>query len=317
MDPLSDLMRAVRLTGGVFLEARFTAPWCISANMDASDCRPFLANPTQLVAYHYVIAGAMTVAIPGEPSIEVAAGEAVLFPRNDPHLLASGPGLAPVRAGTLIRPGAAGGPVRIDHGGGGAETRMVCGFLASEEGCNPLIASLPGMLKLDLRQSASRDWVEASVRFAAAELAEGRLASSEMLSRLSELLLVESVRRYAAQLGEAEAGWLRGLKDRQIGRALALIHRDLRAPWTAETLARDVALSRSAFMQRFRDLVGEPPIRYLTRWRLRAARMRLGDPALSVASVAHAVGYESEEAFSRAFKREFGRSPARWRAERA
>ena len=314
-DPLSDVLRAVRLTGGVFLDARFTAPWCISANMDAGDCKPFLAMPAQLIAFHVILEGRLLIWVKDDPPIEVRAGELVLFPRNDGHRMASAPGLQPIRAGHLILPSADGGIARIDHGGGGDAAHLICGFLASEDGYNPLIAALPRMLTLDIREATSRDWIESSVKFAASELVQGRFASSSLMSRLSESLLVEAVRHYSTTLAPEEAGWLKGLKDRQIGRALVLIHRDIAAPWSIDALAKEVALSRAAFVQRFTSVIGTPPIQYLTKWRLRTAQMNLRETRKSIAQIAHIVGYESEEAFSRAFKREFGAPPVRWREQ--
>jgi AraC-like DNA-binding protein len=316
LDPLSDVLRSVRLTGGVFIDAHFTAPWSIATDLTLSHCGQFLAQPAQLVqliAYHFVIEGEMLVTVAGEPTIVVRAGEIVLFPRNDRHIMASGPGMEPVSVARLIERSASGGLNRITHGGGGAPAHLVCGFLASEEGFNPLIASLPRVLTLDVRQSMSRDWIEASVRFAATELAEGRLATSSVMSRLSELLLVEAVRNYSSLLGDQAAGWLKGLRDPQVGRALALMHQRIGEPWSAQVLAKEVAMSRSAFMDRFTTLVGMPPIRYLTVWRLEVAKLQLRETARSIGQLAHSVGYESEEAFSRAFKREFGLSPVRWR----
>jgi len=317
MDPLSDVLRSVRLIGGVFFDARFTAPWCVNANLTADDCKAFLAMPAQLIAYHFIIEGRLVLSVEGEPPIEVCAGEIVLFPRNDRHMMGSAPGLKPVNAGVLIKPSADGGVARISHGGGGEATRLVCGFLASEEGYNPLIAALPRVLTLDVRQATSRDWIEASVRFAAGELAEGRLASSSIMSRLSETLLVEAVRHYSSTLADEETGWLNGLKDPHIGRALTLMHQDIRAPWSAEALAREVALSRSAFMDRFRTLIGMPPIRYLTVWRLQTARLQLRESGKTVSQLAYSVGYDSEAAFSRAFKREFGLAPIQWRDQQS
>jgi AraC-like DNA-binding protein len=315
MDPLTEVLRSVRLTGGVFLDARFTAPWCVFTKLDGEDCKLFLATPTQMIAYHFIIDGTLLVTVEGEPTIEVRAGEILLLPRNNAHTLASAPGLKPKSARELIRPSADGGLARISHGGGGEAVHLVCGFLASEELYNPLIATLPRILKLDVRQGTSRDWVEASVRFAAGELTEGRLASSSVMSRLSELLFVEAVRNYSSTLGGQQAGWLKGLADPHVGRALALIHHNPSAPWSAEALAREVALSRSAFVDRFTTLVGMPPIRYLTVWRLQTAKLNLRETRTTIAQLAQSVGYESEEAFSRAFKREFGQPPARWRAQ--
>ncbi len=312
MDALSQLLRSVRLTGGIFLEARFTAPWCVRSQLTPEDCTAYMARPAQILAYHFVIGGRLLCEIEGEDAIEVEAGEVVLLPRNDSHDLASATGLKPIKAGNLIEPPEGEGLLRISHGGGGEETHLVCGFLASEDIYNPLIATLPRMLKLDIRRGASRDWVEASVRFAARELAAGRFASSDIMSRLSELLLVEAVRDYASSLDGTQSGWLAGLNDKQIGQALALLHNRAEAPWTIDKLASEVSMSRSAFIDRFTSLVGLPPIKYLTQWRLSLAREKLRSGRGSIAQIAHAVGYDSEVAFNRAFKREFGQPPARW-----
>jgi AraC-like DNA-binding protein len=314
MDPLSDVLRSVRLTGGIFVDGRFTAPWSVSSQLIADDCKAFLAEPAQIIAYHVVIAGTLFAAVAGEPAIEVAAGEIVLIPRNEPHTLSSAAGLRPVDSRELVQASPQGGIARVRHGGGGAATHIVCGFLASDEVYSPLIDALPRIIKLDVRAAASRDWIEASVKFAARELGAGRPAPASVMSRLAELLFVEAIRQYAATHADGEAGWLRGLRDPQVGRALALIHQKVDAPWSTTCLAREVALSRSAFTDRFTTLVGVPPIRYLTAWRLQTAKLALRETAKTIAQLAYTVGYASEEAFSRAFKREFGLSPAQWRA---
>jgi AraC-like DNA-binding protein len=317
MDPLSDVLRSFRLTGGIFLDAHFTAPWCVVSKLTAEDCGPFLTAPSLLIAYHFVIDGRFLLAVEGESTIEVRAGEVVLLPRNDVHMLASGSGLAPVNAHDLLQPSAGGGLAQISHGGGGETTHLVCGFLSSEDLYNPLIAALPRMLKLDVEQGTSRDWVDASVRFAASELTEGRFATSSVMSRLSELLFVEAVRQYSVTPGDQDAGWLKGLEDPRIGRALALMHRSISSPWSAEALAREVSMSRSAFVERFTRLMGMPPIRYLTLWRLQTSKLHLRETQKTIAHLAHSIGYESEQAFSRAFKREFGLPPARWRDQQS
>lgn len=312
-DPISDALRSVRLAGGLFLDSRFTAPWCVSAQIGISECTPFLPGLVQVIGYHVVLDGRMRVAVEGEAPVEVRAGEIVLLPRNDPHVISSGPGLTPVRSIDLIRRSPSGGLLEIRHGGGQEPTHFVCGFLGTEERFNPLLAALPRVLKVDVATATSRDWIESSVRFAAQEVMRGRLASSSVMSRLSEVLLVEAVRAYTSELGDEAQGWLRGLADPRIGRALALIHANLAAPWTADTLAREVALSRSVFMERFTGLVGVPPIRYLATWRLNTAKRQLVETQMGVPQVGAAVGYESEEGFRRAFRREFGVSPAEWR----
>jgi AraC-like DNA-binding protein len=316
MDPFSEVLRSLRLTGGVFLDSQFSAPWSVLTNVSAEDCRLSVHAPTQMIAYHFIVDGRLFITVDGEAPLEVHAGEVALLPRNDAHTLGSKPGLAPMRAQDLVRPSIDGGLPGIVHGGGGEPTHVICGFLASEELRNPLITTLPRLMKLDV-DGASRGWIEASVRYAADELRNGRFAAASVMSRLSESLLVEAVRNYAATLGERETGWLRGLADPQIGRALALIHQDTRAPWSNEALAKEVALSRSAFVERFTALVGTSPIRYLTLWRLQTARLNLRETTMTIAQLAYSVGYESEEAFSRAFKREFGLPPARWRDQQA
>ncbi|MFZ5781373.1 MAG: AraC family transcriptional regulator [Pseudomonadota bacterium] len=317
IDVLSQVLGSVRLVGGVFLEAQFTAPWCTISQVTADDIRPFVATPGQIIAYHFVIAGRLICELEDGESAEISAGEVVLMPRNDRHTLASAPGLPAVSAEELIRPGDGGGIARIDYGGGGEPTHLVCGFLATEEVQNPLISGLPPMLRLDMRDGASREWVEASVRFAARELANGKFGASHVMSRLSELLFFEAVRDYAATLADSQLGWLGGLRDPQIGRALALLHGRAGADWTIERLAREVSMSRSAFNERFSSLVGMPPIRYLTHWRLQLAREQLRDRRRPIARIAQAAGYESEVAFNRAFKRAFGQPPARWRGRNA
>ncbi|MBL6078652.1 AraC family transcriptional regulator [Belnapia sp. T18] len=316
MDPLSDVLRSVRLTGGLFVEAHFTAPWCVTAQVPPGLWAELLAAPYHLIAYHVVLEGEMRVGLAEAPDFLVRAGEVVLFPRNDGHALSSGPGLLPVRAEALLRPAAGGGLARIRHGGGGAATHLVCGFLGSEGAANPLIASLPPVLRLDLRQGAAWGWVEASVRFAAAELAAGRLPTSDVVSRLSETLLLEAMRRHLAAPGPVGPGWLRGLGDPCIGRALGLIHGDITLRWSVAGLARAVGMSRSAFVERFSALLGMPPMRYLAAWRLHRAGQQLREGGRTVGQVTHAVGYASEEAFSRAFKRQYGLSPREWRQQR-
>jgi AraC-like DNA-binding protein len=316
VDPLGDVLRSVRLTGGIFLDSRFTAPWCVYTKVQGEECKPFLAAPTQIIAYHFVIDGTVFVSVDGEAAIEAHGGEIVLLPRNDTHTLASGPGLEPKNARDLIQPALDSGLAEIRHGGGGEVVHLVCGFLAHDPLYNPLIAALPKLLKIDICEGTSRDWIEASLRFAASELVAGHVSSTVVL-RLSELLFIEAVRNYSQTLGDQESGWLKGFADPHVGRALALMHSQIGNPWSVESLAREVGLSRSAFIDRFSTLVGMPPMRYFTMCRLQTAKLNLRRTKIPVGRLASFVGYESEEAFSRAFKREFGLSPARWREQQA
>jgi AraC-like DNA-binding protein len=257
----------------------------------------------------------MQLRVDGGDPIELRAGELVLLPHNDPHTFGSDLN-APVRpAGEVIQPPQGGGLFRIDYGGGGATTQLLCGYLASEAPFSPLLSALPPVLKLDVRATTSGAWIESSFRFAASEIAAGRLGSTTVIAKLSELLFVEAVSQFVASLPPERRGWLAGLRDPQIGRALALLHARPNEAWTAETLALEIGMSRSVFAERFATLVGQPPMQYLTAWRMHVAAQRLREGQGSVAQIGFAIGYESEAAFSRAFKRQFGTSPGTWRKQ--
>lgn len=315
LDAFSDVLRVIRLAGGVFLEAEFSAPWCISGKVSSSDCKPFRVTPRHVIASHFVAAGHMWLRIDGGEAIDVRAGELVLLPHNDVHTFGSDLSLPVKPAGEIIQPPQGGGISRIRYGGGGEPTRLLCGFLGSEASFSPLLASLPRVLKLDVRATASGAWIESSFRFAASEIAAGRIGSATVITKLSELLFVEAVSQFVASLPSERRGWLMGLRDPQIGRALAALHARPGEAWTAEVLAGEVGMSRSVFAERFTSLIGQSPMHYLALWRMQVAAQHLREGHGSVAQIAFQVGYESEAAFSRAFKRQFGASPAIWRRQ--
>jgi AraC-like DNA-binding protein len=315
VDALSDVLRVTRLSGGVFLEASFTAPWCISGKVSPEDCKPFLAAPRHVIASHYVAAGCMKLRAEGGDSIDVRAGEIVLLPHNDAHIFGSELTPKPVPAGEIIQPPQDGRLARIVYGGGGESTQLLCGFLGCDTPFSPLLTALPTILKLNVRTTASGAWIESSFRFAASEIAAGRLGSTTVIAKLSELLFVEAVSQFVASLPAERRGWLAGLRDPQVGRALALLHARPIEEWTAESLAHEVGMSRSAFAERFGSLVGQPPMQYLALWRMHMAAQHLREGRGSVAQIGYGIGYDSEAAFSRAFKRQFGASPGTWRKQ--
>lgn len=314
MDALSDVLRVVRLDGGVFLRAEFTAPWCIRSQVAASDCGPLLIDIDRLILYHYVVEGRCALAVAGQPPIEMETGSAVIFPRNDAHVMGSDLSLEAVDSHSILKPSSSGNLAYINHGGGGATTRIVCGFLGYRRvDGNPLIDALPPMLHLDTRRSSAAAWIQSSFQFAADEIAHGRAGTDSVLAKISELLFVEAIRRYIDALPKAEKGWLAGCKDPFVARALAELHTAVGELWTLDRLARQVGLSRSALCNRFTALVGDPPMRYLTQWRLHVAAQRLRNTRSPLISIAQEVGFETEEAFNRAFKRRYGKPPATWR----
>ena len=316
MDALSDVLRVAHLTGGVFLHADFFAPWCMSARVGPEHWGLALGPASHLILYHYVIEGDLHVRVEGEggETLVIGAGEVVLLPRNDVHLMGSDLSLPPVPGRDIIRRPPNGGLFSIHHGGAGARTRVICGFLgyASAEG-NPVLSTLPPLLKFNTGQGGAAEWIRSTFQYAAEEVAAGRPGSETVLAKLSELLFVEAVRRYAEVLPEGQTGWLAGLREPHVARALALMHGDIRRRWTVDDLGREVGLSRSALAERFIRLIGIPPMHYLAGWRMQVATQKLRNTNASLAQVAEIVGYDSEAAFSRAFKKAFGTAPATWR----
>lgn len=317
MDALSDVLRIVGLTGGVFLEAEFTEPWAIAGKIAPDLCRPFMVQPRQIVCFHYVFEGALELRMPGADPVAVGSGEAILLPKNELHVLGSPGDLPPIGADQLLQRPETLGVFRIRHGGGGARTRVICGFLGGGDELQPLLDSLPPAMKIDFSTLPSGDWIGRTFAYAAQTLSEGDPGAATVLAKLSELLFVESVRRYLASLPPEGTGWLAGLRDPVIGRALSLLHSRVEEDWTAEKLASEVAMSRSAFAERFTGLLGQPPMRYLTGWRMQLARRQLRDSRAAIAQIAFDVGYTSEAAFTRAFRRECGVPPAVWRRQAA
>ena len=313
MDALSDVLRVIRLSGGVFLEAQLSAPWCMKGRLSPDDCKAFQVAPSLVIATHFVTSGQMRLQVNDDEPMVVCAGELVLLPHNDVHAFGSDLDIAPFSQPEAVKSRAAGEFTRIELGGGGETTQLLCGYLGSDHAFGPLLASLPPVLKLDVRSTPLGAWVESSFRFAVSQIAAGRVGSTTVIAKLSELLFVEAVSHYVAGLPEDRKGWLAGLKDSQIGNALALMHANPAKDWSAEALAAEVGMSRSGFAERFASLVGQPPMQYLTYWRMQLAAQRLRDSREAIAQVGYAVGYESEAAFSRAFKREFGKAPAAWR----
>lgn len=317
-DALAALLRGMRLTGGVFLEAAFTSPWCVLSHVAPEDCAGYLPLPRHIIAYHYVCAGTLSLRVEGEAPVSVRTGDIVILPRNDPHRMGSDLRLAPLDVNALFEPGEGRDPARMLYGtAGSADTRFFCGFLSHHQPDSPLIGALPRVLRLPVTDAATGQWIESSLRFASHRPAPGGPVTPAMLGGLAELLFTEAVRQYVQRPEASVGGWLAGLRDPMVGRALALLHTQHEHAWTTEALAREVGLSRSAFAERFTGLVGEPPMRYLTGWRMRQAARRLVETADPIARIADDTGYASEPAFHRAFKRAHQMTPAGWRKRHA
>ncbi len=311
MDAALAVLKSMQLRGGIFLEADFTAPWCIASQVVAADCRPFMPDPAHIIAYHFVAEGEVVLRVEGMPPTLVKSGEVIVLPRNEPHVIGSAADLPPVLADLLVEDGQNGGCARIVHGGGGDPARIYCGFLGSDIPAAPLCEILPPAIVVSLEQ-VQRGWIESSVRFAALQLSRGANAQ-ETIGDIADLIFCEAVRTYLETIPAEERAWQSGLLDAVVARALVALHRQPARDWTAEELAGEAGLSRSAFVDRFTRRIGMPPMRYLGRLRLNQAARRLERTADPISQIAVSAGYDSEAAFTRAFKRTFGVPPAAWR----
>jgi AraC-like DNA-binding protein len=320
MDALSEVLRVVHLTGAVFLDGRFSAPWCLTSEQNEALCSAYLPPSDRVVSFHFIVSGRCCARLPDDPNgtINLSAGDILVVPQGEPHIMGSGHNLPPVPAAALLAgkvAASAGDVMTLAYGGGGEKVHIVCGFLAIQGVTkNPLLAALPRLFKVDMSGSSSA-WLESSLRFAANETDGSRPGGATILSKLSELLFVEAIRRYIDSIPDDRKGWLGGLRDRFVARALALMHEQPSYPWTVEDLAHRIGISRSALAQRFTELLDVPPMQYLAQWRLQLAARQLRAGNQPLAAIAEQVGYESEAAFNRAFKREFGLPPATWRRQ--
>jgi AraC-like DNA-binding protein len=314
MDVLSEILKAVKLQGAIYYNAEFTAPWSFRAPPSCVLAPHFAPGGGHVIIYHLLTQGRGFAGLEHGERIPLTAGDVVIFPHGDPHILSNGAPVEPVdQERELHRIFAQG--LKLARGGGGGEvTKFVCGYMS----CDPqlsrvFLAGLPAIFKVNVREGEAGQWLENSIRFSAGEADASRAGGEAVLAKLSEALFVETLRRYMAGLPPEQTGWLAGARDPEVGRALALLHRQPAEPWTIADLAREVGLSRSVFAERFRHYLGEPPIFYLTRWRMQVGAQMLKSSSRSVAEIAAEVGYESEAAFNRAFKREYHVPPARFR----
>jgi len=314
VDALSDVLRIVRLTGAVFLDAEFSEPWCVGEPSGVEVCVEHMPDAQHVVIYHLVTEGCCEASVPGGPAVSARGGDLIIIPGGEAHSLGSNLAHPAVPGGRLVVQRGPDEVPHVRHGGGGEVTRMVCGYLACESSLfDTVLAALPRIMLVNMREGPGAQWLTSSIRFSLNEATGQRAGAGTVLAKLSELMFVEAIRRHIESLPPEQTGWLAGLRDRFVGKTLALIHSKPAHPWTVEELAGAVGLSRSALADRFTGLVGQPPMQYLTRWRLQLAANLLRSGARNVASVAADVGYDSEAAFSRAFKRATGTPPAAWR----
>jgi AraC-like DNA-binding protein len=324
-DALSDLLRAVRLRGAVFYYVSNWGEWAAEASPAGEIAAAVMPGAEHVMEFHMVAKGSGWAAIREVAPVRLETGDIVMFPHGDAHVISSAPGVKPERItaewvfATRHEPK----PIPIAYHRGvrepgspapvaDAEAVLVCGFLGCDlRPFNPLVAALPRLL----HQPAARagDWVARVIDQAACESTQRGPGADAVLERLAEMMFVDTARRYLDSLPEDATGWLAGLRDRYVGRALSLLHQFPERPWTIDGLGRQVGLSRSALHERFTQFLGQPPMQYLANWRIQVGSRLLRETQQTVASIALDVGYESEAAFSRAFRRLVGLPPGAWR----
>jgi AraC-like DNA-binding protein len=314
MDALSEVLRAVRLTGAAILNADLGAPWAIEVDSTPGLARAFLPESESPAIFHVVTQGELWVQSGADEPIRVIAGEAVLFPHGDAHRLGSDVDAKPVPIAALVNAPIAGELIPTVHGGDGPRSRIVTGLASVDRRlADPLLGSLPHMVRVNFGGSSALEQLEGALSFELTESDAPRAGGLASLARLAELVVIDIIRRYVEATPSTSVGWLAGLNDRYVGRALALMHARPGDDWTVEKLARQVHLSRSALAEQFTRLLGEPPITYLTNWRLCLAAQKLAATNREIRAIAKEAGYESAGAFSHAFKRAFGKPPTAWR----
>lgn len=316
MDVLSTVLKTVKLEGAMFYNAEFSAPWSFRSPPSGL-VAPYISRECRhVIIYHLLTHGQAYANVEGGPRLSLYAGDIVVFPHGDPHFMGNGRENKPMDFAGILNEIMAQGLKLSTMGGGGEITRFICGYLV----CDPqlsktFLGGLPPMFKVNIGNDNSGQWLESSIRYSVDQAAASQTGSEIVVAKLSEALFAETLRRYVDLLPPEQTGWLAGLRDSEVGSALALMHGQASDPWTIAELAKRVGVSRSVLAERFRHFLGVPPMAYLARWRMQLGAQLLTSTSQSVAQIAGEVGYESEPAFNRAFKREFGSPPARFRVK--
>ena len=318
MDALSEALNTVHMISAIFFNAEFTAPWGVAEPNAQAFARVLAPAAERLIPYHLITEGNAFAQIEGTPRLPLTAGDIVIVPYGDPHILSNGSPAALIDGSAWLDDYLSDDLSASRCGGGGATTRFVCGFFGCERQADRLFLSgLPPLLKINIRGDASGNWLENSIRHLVFETASGRPGGTVLLCKMAEALFIETLRLYMEALPSGHIGWLAGARDPVVSRVLFLLHRKPWHKWSVAELASEVGASRSAISERFAHFLGESPMTYLSRWRLQFAARVLQMNRKTILQVASEVGYESEAAFNRAFKREFGLPPAQFRKKLA
>lgn len=331
MDVLSDVLRAVRLCGSVFFTAEFSSPWALTSPNPELLAGIVMPEAEHVSLFHILMEGQCLVECGKYPRVAMESGDVVVFPHGHSHTMRSEHSVQTTRLDHVFSHPSPDALPQVSFGGGGRTARLICGYLNCNQRFAPLFETLPSILIVRRREDyaavetvdgprntagiphESSTWLATTLKFTVNEALAARPGNAAMLGRLTELMFVEIIREYMEQLSPNEQGWLAALRDPCVGKALRLIHENPMRQWTVDALAHEVAISRSALALRFTRLLGEPPMKYLSGWRMHLAKQMLRDRGDNIQAIAERVGYESEPAFNRAFKKATGCPPATWR----
>jgi AraC-like DNA-binding protein len=317
MDVLSEVLETVRLDGAMYYNGEFSAPWCFRSP-PSSLLAPYLSDSRRhVIIFHLLTDGRGYARLEGEGQpVLLDAGDIVIFPHGDPHVLGNGPPVTPMDNSRELERVLSLGLKLSRMGGGGEVTKFICGYMTCEPQLSSVfLGALAPLIKVNIRNGPAGQWLEHSLRYSVDNADASSPGGKAVLAKLSEVLFVETLRRYIELLPREQTGWLAGVRDPDIGRALALLHRKPAHPWTIASLGSEIGISRSVLAERFRRYLAKSPMAYLAHWRLQLGAQLLKTTSRSVAEIAAEVGYESEPSFNRAFKRQFGLPPARFRSE--
>lgn len=299
VDPLGEALHFLHMNGVLYSRSEFTAPWGLALP-------PF----SNLLMFHVVMSGRCWLKVEGEEAQLLQPGDFALVPHGEGHELLSASGVSAVNLFDVPRKMISERYEILRQGGGGEATNMMCGVVQFDHpAAHQLVRLLPRLIFIEAWRSPHMEWIQSTLRLMAAEARELQPGGETVITRLADILVIQAIRSWIAEDPMAQTGWLGALHDKQIGRAILLIHRKPALSWTVASLAKEVAMSRSAFAARFKELVGESPMQYVTRWRMNVALNLLKEENLSLGELADQLGYQSEAAFSRAFKRFIGISP--------
>jgi AraC-like DNA-binding protein len=317
VDALAEVLRAIKIDAAIYLNGEFSEPWCVMAPEATSLAPIFGRGGAHVIIYHLLYEGRAQCEIEDGDAVDLSAGDLVTLPHGHGHRIGNGRSATPIDVSNALPRILQRGLKPLMAGGGGTVSKFICGYLACDRSLSQaFLSGLPPLIRLNIRDDASGQWLENSLRFSVAQAASSDAGAQEVVAKLSEVFVAEALRRYQRELPPGQTGWLAAAREPAVGRALMLMHHRSAHPWTLVSLAHEVGVSRSVLSERFRHYLGESPIAYLTRWRLRLGARALTSTGHTVAQIALDVGYESEAAFNRAFKREYGQPPARYRRQR-